>query len=281
MNARREGFTLVELLVVITIAGIVLTAVYQTLTTQERSVRQSYALIGIQNTTRTAIEVLTSELREISATDGDLVLADSIAIRFRGMRKGGVVCANDPSFNWVDVAEIGSPFVSGDSILLFSDGPNITSGIDDSWIVRQINSVGSTTNCAGNPVSTSVRRLTLATPATDVIPGALVRSFVHLGYRLVDVGGEGQIFMMSGADSVPLVEDLTTIANQGLRFRYTDSLGVAVPVANLTTAATRNTVARIQVKVRGIMVGGQTGSNRMVSDSLVSTIYLRGNRKLR
>jgi len=281
MNARRAGFTLVELLVVMAIAGIVLAAVYQTLITQERSVRQSYALINVQNTTRTALEVLTSELREISATDSDLVRADSISIRFRGMRKAGVVCASDPSFNWVDVAEVGSAFADGDSVLLFSDGANPSSGIDDSWIVRQVNTVNASANCAGNPISPNVRRLNLTSPATNVIPGALARSFVHLGYRLVNAGGEGHLYMMEAGDSVPLVEDLATIANQGIRFRYWDSTGVAIPVANLTNAATRNTVARIQLKVRGNAVGGESGDRRMLSDSLVSTVYLRGNRKLR
>lgn len=281
MNTRRAGFTLVELLVVMTIAGIVLAAVYQTLITQERSVRQSYAMIGVQNTTRTALEVISSELREISATDGDLVRADANSIRFRGMRKGGVVCANDPSFNWLDVVELGGAFVDGDSVMLFSDGPNPNSGTDDSWIARRITTVQSTANCAGNPISSNARRLNFAVPATNVIPGALARSFVHVGYRLVDVGAKGHLFMIQAGDSVPLVEDLATVANEGLRFRYWDSTGVTVPVANLTTAATRNTVARIQVKVRATMVGGQTGNNRMHSDSLVSTVFLRGNQKLR
>jgi len=65
MKTRRSGFTLVELLVVLMIGGIVMTAVYKTLLTQERSIRQSYAIIGTQSNVRTTVQVMGAEIFQL------------------------------------------------------------------------------------------------------------------------------------------------------------------------------------------------------------------------
>ncbi|HSL69492.1 MAG TPA: hypothetical protein VK864_04580, partial [Longimicrobiales bacterium] len=105
-------------------------------------------------------------------------------------------------------------------------------------------------------------------------------------YRLVDNGVEGELTRIeirnTGAgfvtDSIALIEDLATTANEGLRFRFWDTAQVAIPSGSL--AANLNNIGRIQFKVRGIMVGGQSGNQRMFSDSLVTSIQLRGNQRL-
>src|SRR5688572_28064624 len=131
MQARREGFTLVELLVVAVMGTIVLAAVYQTVVVQQQSMRQSYAIVGTQQNVRTAVQVLTSDLHEVSATDSDITRADSISIGYRAMRKAGVVCDSDTVSNsWVTVATLGDAFANADSVLLYSDGPS-ASMLDD------------------------------------------------------------------------------------------------------------------------------------------------------
>ena len=287
MKSRRDGFTLVELLVVAVIGSIVLASIYQTLVIQEKSVRQSYAIVGTQQNVRTAIQVLTSDLREISATDADITQADSLSITYRALRKAGVICDSDTiSGGWVTVAYWGDAFVSPDSVLVYADGPNPTSAADDRWLPVQVNGTAASTDCAGNPISPNVQRLTFNPALTLLVrPGGIIRSFVPVRYRIANNGNEGQLERAEGTDITsgvytPLVEDLSTIANQGLRFRYWDSARVAMTGTNLTFQANRNTIARIQVKVRGSAIGGTTGNNREFTDSLVSNIYLRGNRKL-
>jgi hypothetical protein len=49
--------------------------------------------------------------------------------------------------------------------------------------------------------------------------------------------------------------------------------------ATLSTNLTK--IARIQLRVRGTMVGGQTGNNRNYVDSLFTTTQMRGNMRLR
>ena len=294
MQSRREGFTLAELLVVAVMGTIILGAVYQTLVSQERSVRQSYAIVGTQQNVRTAMLVLTSDLREISATDSDILAADSVSITYRALRKAGIVCDSDSATGtWVDVLSMGDPFVQDDSIMVYADNGNASSANDDTWINSVVSSVSTSTAtlCTGNPITNAtIQRLVLAIPSPDTIrPGGLVRSWTRVMYRLDNASAtEGNLVRAEGANVgtgtvTALVEDLSPIAGQGLRFRYWDTARVAIPYTSLTTQANRNTIGRIQVKVRGWAVGagtGRSGTVREFSDSLVSNIYLRGNRKL-
>ena len=283
MNPRRSGFTLVELLVVIVIGAIVLTAVYQTLITQERSIRQSYAIIGTQQNVRTAIQVIGADLREVSATDNDITAATNNSISLRALRKAGVVCAADATNGWLDVAELGDPFLGGltpDSVWIYNDGANPMSGLDDTWTRALINNVSNPTGvCTGNPVSTNVRRLHIASSLTGVAAGALIRSFTPVSYALVNSGGKGVLQRTQDGTTVNLVEDLATTANRGLVLTYWDTTGTVIPSGSLSSSL--NTIGRIQVIARGTMVGGQTGNNRNFTDSLFTTIQMRGNWRLR
>ncbi len=278
MKARRSGFTLVELLIVTMIAGIVLAAVYQTLISQQRVVRQSYAIIGSQQNVRTALEVISSDLREVSATDNDITGAAGNSISLRALRKAGVVCGVDVAGAWIDVAVLGDAFAAADSIWIFSDGPNTMSSLDDSWVSRSVSSVSTPTTCAGNPVSATILRLNVAT-VTNVFAGALVRSFVPVNYVLIDTVGKGKLRRTESGTAVDLVEDLATNANRGLALAYYDTAGTVISSTNLSSSL--NTIGRIHLMVRGSVVGGQTGNNRTFVDSLFTTIQMRGNRRLR
>jgi len=278
MNARRAGFTLSELLVTIVIGAFVLASVYKTLITQERSIRQSYAVIGTQENVRTAVQIMGADLREVSATDGDIVAADSTSITINALRKAGLIC--NVSGGQLDVAEVGDPFVSGDSILVFSDGPSPVSGFDDVWLRRNVSSANPPAGaCVGNPVSANIRHLILGTGFTDVYAGAPVRSFVRITYSLVDSAGKGMLRRTMNGTAANIIEDLSTTANRGLRLAYWDSTGAAMSYATLNANLTK--IGRIQLRVRGTQPGGQTGNNRNFVDSLFTTTQMRGNLRLR
>ena len=278
MRSRRAGFTLVEMLVVSLIGTVVLASVYKTLSTQERSVRQSYAVIGTQQNTRIAIRVLAGDLREVSATDGDITLADSTVIGMRALRKAGVVCNADVAGAWIDVAEVGDRFQDGDSIVVFSDN-NPNSVLDDTWLRRRITGASVVNTCPGFPVSGTIRHLTVGVALAGVLPGGLVRSYTNIRYRLVDNGSNASLTRITPTDSTALLEEMATVSKGGLRFRYWDTASVAIPYNQVS--ARLDQIGRIQVKASGRMVGGQTGNRRDYSDSLVSMIQIRGNRKLR
>jgi len=213
---------------------------------------------------RAALAVLSSELREISPPEGDLVMMDVDSLRIRAMRQLSVICHDTvrgtPNFRGF---QIGDPIVSGDSVVVFADNNSLKSW-DDEWILTTVTSVAATT-CDG----AAGQRLTFAsaTPFTNdsVSSGAEVRAFTHVAYGLVQVGSDwflGQ--SVSGGAWQPVVGPLRS--RRGLSFTYLDEF------ENVTTTATE--VAMIDVTVRtGGDVVGSTGE--LIADSVTVRIHTR------
>ena len=282
MNERREGFTLVETLIVVVLGAVVMGTIYQMIVIQEKTTRQQYAVVQTNENTQMALAVITNDLKEISARDGDVVAAESTSIQFRALRKAGVVC-NRPSNSQIDVWELGAPFASSDSLLVFNEGPNANSANDDSWTRAVVTGTATVAvaACAANPLgANSTQRLTVAgNPFTNVAAGGLVRSFIPTRYRLVDVSGRGELRRTESGVETAIIENLTSMSQGGLRLRYFDSTGVQIPNSSLT--ARRTEIMRIQVKVAGEQVGHATATAKRYRDSLVTQVYLRGNGRSR
>jgi prepilin-type N-terminal cleavage/methylation domain-containing protein len=276
---KRSGFTLVELLVVVVVGTLVLGAIYQTLLAQERSSRQQRAVMEAQQGSRIALEILSAELREMSAVDGDLLEADATRVRFRMLQGAGIVCRTDPSArNWLDVVPLhGSTFPAADSVLVFADW-NPTSAADDAWIADAISSVGSPGNCpAGAPFAgESPRRVNLVqqfAPGSVQI-GALVRAFHIVEFALQD-GTAGATLTRALREGPPatLLGPLRSDAERGLRFRYLDEDGAIL--ATPLSEADRQAVRRVRLDVHGLGRGGVDPDGH--TDSLTTVVHLRGN----
>jgi hypothetical protein len=95
-------------------------------------------------------------------------------------------------------------------------------------------------------------------------------------YRLVDSGEWGQLLRTEEGVETPIIEQLATEAEGGLRLRYFDAAGAAIPLNNLD--ARLADIMRIQMKVAGkaMTSASATGENRW-RDSLLTQVYLRGN----
>ena len=281
MNSRSGGFSLAELLVVVILGALIMGSIYQMVIMQDRTTREQYAIIETQQNARTALAVLTSDLKEISAADGDVTAADSTSISFRALRKAAIACAVDPSDTYLDVGEFGDTFVVGDSVLVFADGASTATSSDDAWLPLQVRSVGVGLCIGSNPLNAAVvRRITFngTTPVANVEVGALVRSFRPTRYRITDSGEWGQLMRTEGNTEVAIIDRLATTNDGGLRLRYFDEAGTAITSAELQTAANRARIMRLQVKVRGkgVSTATSTGTNRF-QDSLVTSVYMRGN----
>jgi prepilin-type N-terminal cleavage/methylation domain-containing protein len=283
MNARRDGFTLVETMIVVVLGAVLMGSIYQMVVIQEKSTRQQYAIVQTSENVQTAIAIIANDLKEISARDSDVIAVDSTNIAVRAMRKAGIVCAKGPMDAYIDVWELGAPFVSADSVLVFADGTNVVASSDDGWVrstVTTANVPG--VPCAGNPLGvTNTRRLVLSTSMANIQQGALIRSFVPTRYRLIDSGQWGELRRTeAGGTETTIIEQLGTHAEGGLRMRFYDSAGVAIPLANLNTR--RYDIMRVQIKVAGKAVAqaSTTGNNRF-RDSLTTQVYLRGNARSR
>ncbi|HET7563559.1 MAG TPA: type II secretion system protein, partial [Gemmatimonadaceae bacterium] len=89
---RRRAFTLVELLIVIAVFGLVMAAMMKVLVGQQRFYRGAAEMIDTQTNVRDAVNVLQSELRGLSASQGDILAMDASSISFYEPLGTSIVC---------------------------------------------------------------------------------------------------------------------------------------------------------------------------------------------
>jgi prepilin-type N-terminal cleavage/methylation domain-containing protein len=91
ISASRAGFTLVELLVALVIAGTLAAVTFQYLLGQDRFVQVQSGREEVQQNARGAVELVSSELRGVPSAA--VLDADEHTIRFRNPRAWGVICS--------------------------------------------------------------------------------------------------------------------------------------------------------------------------------------------
>lgn len=268
MSTARWGFTIVELLLVAVLGVILLTAAYQVLVANQRTYAAQSAKAENNQTTRSSLEALFSELRELDPSDL-LGLTDDF-VTLRAQREFGLVCEVlvGPPFR-LDVVPLGDEFEVGDSLHVFAEN-DVTRMDDDTWITGAVSASASTADCRGRPA----QRLSFVTEApgfsaSAVRVGGPVRRFVHYGYGLVESRGKTYMGRVAPDGSVePLVGPLpATVRGQpAVEFIYLDDAG--------TPTIRAEEVAQIEVRVRTRSEAhGPDGA--VVGDSLVSRVHLR------
>ena len=278
MSSRAPGFSLVEVLIVALLATVIMGAVYETLTVQQRSARQIGVITGTQQTVRTAVQYLQSELREIGARPGDIRGATTTRITFRALRKVAFACTDAGAT--VDVYTYGDRLVAGDTLDIYADGG--TSSMADDQIVRAVvSSVAPTNACpavTGSPwtsMSQNTQRLGLTAidPIVGIKAGAAIRSFRTVTYGIYSQGGT---YVLGRQESPPdtVVALIGPLARNGLEFAYWKMDNTAIAPTNL--AGSLDAIARIRITVRGRTPGAATPGGTY-SDSLVTDVFLRGN----
>ncbi len=90
---RTRGFTLVEMIVYILLSGIVMTSVYQLLIGQSRAYGKQRELMDVHGSLRAASALLSWEIRQGSASGGDLSAIGVNSIALRSVQGAGIVCA--------------------------------------------------------------------------------------------------------------------------------------------------------------------------------------------
>lgn len=281
---RRSGFTIVELLVVLIIGSILIAGAYRTLISQERSYRVYDAAVSTQQATRLSLQVLSAELREISAQGADLIYAGDHAVAFRALRKFGFICDMNKPLKQVVVVRLGQEaFDTGDSLFVYVDGDTLT-GSDDFWDVAQVSNAsgGACTSVTGLAIAgallggtQAVLKLAGAPHLDSVNIGAPVRSFDRVAYAVKQFGDTWYLGRATAPDTmVPIIGPLARPAVGGLVFSYYDTLGTVMTSLPLDSAG-RAAVRRIQVTVRGKKTTNVQNIQAYV-DSLTTDIFLRG-----
>lgn len=276
MNARSPGFTLVELLVVTLLGALMMAAVYETLVVQQRGYREQVSIVNARQTTRTSLELLATELREISATGADLLVAEQESLTFRAFRKVGIVC-NNVLGTQLDVWVLGERFVPGDTVVAFADDdPGLSD--DNSWLFGTVGDTAPAT-CPSSWGSYTAQGLTDMPSLTVSVVGlgGAVRAFQPLTYGHYYLGDQWVLGRHARGESpVALLGPLAPPERGGLYFRYYDATGAVFTPAPADSAE-RTRVSRIEILVRGSSLGTGRAGEREHLDSLVAQVRLRGN----
>ncbi|TVP77412.1 MAG: prepilin-type N-terminal cleavage/methylation domain-containing protein [Gemmatimonadales bacterium] len=254
----RGGFSLVELIVVIVIAGLVATAIFQILVSNQRIYTAQGESVRGQQTVRGAVEFLATELREISPRGGDILTMESDEIEVRAMRASALVCGRDGSD--IFATALAGRIRPGDEVLVyFQEDPD--TGNSDFWTTAEVTSESGSEQpqrCGDDPT----RRYTLDNFADDsptaiVDSGSLIRTWETVTYGLITQGGESFVGRIDSDGEEALIGPVE--ARRGLEFAYLDRNG------DVTTDALE--VRSIRITVRTLSQARDSGG-RAIADSL-------------
>lgn len=277
------GFTLVELLVVVVLAGVVMGAICRLLLANQRFYRAQAQVLDVEEGLRALAQLVPAELRELSARGGDIVGMGPDSISLRAMRGFGVICAPpDPAAGAVVVADsltFGWRAVdpARDRTLVFRDG-DPASADDDRWLDLGVSSVSVHAACGDGSPGTRLRFSGATADLDGVSAGSPLRTFERVTYRLY-TDDQGLSWLGERGFSAGGWSALSPVAGplrrfDGLAFRYYDSAGAptAVPAA----------VVRIGVVARGLSaqpidVPGRSAQGRRYEDSVAVQATLRND----
>jgi type II secretory pathway pseudopilin PulG len=242
----------VEVLVALVLAGIVGTVLSRLLVGSQRVYRDQSQRIAVSESSRSALAILASEFRALSAGDGDLREIGADALTYNAMQGVYFLCAR-PDTAALEIrldaaaAHRWRPITVGsDSVRLYAEREPATR-TDDGWVSAIVVGSAVDTACPGARASLELRLAGISAAAlAEVAVGAPVHAFRPM--RIVRYrGGDGAWWLglreyvastATWAATQPIAGPLSAT---GLRFRYLDAEG------NSTTNASE--VVRIGIVV--------------------------------
>jgi prepilin-type N-terminal cleavage/methylation domain-containing protein len=284
MTARR-GFTLVEMLVALVLMGLVGTAIYQLLVSNQRLYRQQTQRVEVNENARAAMSILPGEIRELDAGDpagSDVVAMTGTALTYKAMRSLYVLC-QPPNTGALQLT-VDNTLVYGlrrinltqDSVVVFAENDPMTR-TDDQWLHANVTAATVGTACPGGGASLllTVSGITAGALA-GVQTGAPLRGFeVSQVLLYTDAAGDrwlgGRTYQKSAgtwSGTQPIVGPLSST---GLQLTYYDGAGAvtALPGAVARVAVTVESKSSRTVRAAG-------GMSYLLQD-LVTQVAVRNN----
>lgn len=283
-HPRRCGASLVELALVIVLLAVLGSATLGVVIHEERFYRAQADAIESRATVRDAASLLQSDLRALTAADGDLYAIGPAEVEFRATLLQSAICTVSPSRQLITIPPerllsgapltwIGTQPEAGDTILVLATD----STLGNSWRRHVLTSSPSSTGSC--PVASGLTTtaaeasgaLTLAlSPSLDtaITPGVLVRVVRRARYQLYRATDSRWYLgyldcVASRATPCNTVQPVSgPYTPAGVRFSYLDPTGA--------TTANPSRVARIDV----LAIASRRSAPALL-DSLATSIALR------
>ncbi|HSQ29265.1 MAG TPA: prepilin-type N-terminal cleavage/methylation domain-containing protein [Gemmatimonadaceae bacterium] len=299
-GSRPRGYTLVELLVAMIVAGVVLSLITLTGLRQQRLLSDLFDDASLAAQLREAAAILPVDIRALSAAAGDVRDARDTALEMRGTIAGGVVCDTSerslvlpPDTDGADAyASYASPIEAGDSVWLFTPDDSL-----DTWqphVIASVSSAAPGQCAAGGPVlaDSLVRRPRVAialdsTSSIAVAPGRPLRVTRPVRYSLYrssdgawNLGAREWNPAQSRFNGIqPVAGPLLPASARGLAFAYLDSTGTAMPIP----LATPRALAAVTLTLRGetknaVRALGSAGRRGKRTDSISVSVLVHNRR---
>jgi prepilin-type N-terminal cleavage/methylation domain-containing protein len=280
-HCRRQGFTLLEMMVATGMSLIVSGAVYQLLVTTQRLARAQTEHLALQSTVRNAVLIVLNELRELSTSEGqgrernDLLSGTPTSMTYRASRGVGLTC-QPPTSTQIRLAQSGfvaarDPQPGRDSAYVFVEG-DANTDTDDTWQPFAITAVSNLSNCAGTLEPGLTLTVSPIGSLVGLTAGTPVRIYEVMELRLYRSEGKSWLGMRSVSAGEAIQPLAGPLSDDGFRLGYLDRAGHATE--DVTA------VSRIAVTVHGIG-GRQPSLNGAAGDSLaeelVTEIALRNS----
>ncbi|HEX8273836.1 MAG TPA: prepilin-type N-terminal cleavage/methylation domain-containing protein [Longimicrobiaceae bacterium] len=258
------GFTLVELIVALVISGVLATVIFQLVQGQSRFSAIQGARAEVQQNSRGALELITSEIRSLPA--GSIESASANGIRFLLPRAWGLVCTSAPASGTVGVVFPPGTWPAEFPTDLSTDTgwglaiPGTAGGYVAARVTASTVANGACPDSLGVPAGNGavMRQFTYNALSSAVTAPRGTAVFVYQRVQYdVDLSSSGGpkgywVRRRSGAGNPePLAGPLLTTGTSGtdgLRFTYLCP-GRALTATELATAANLNRIARVRVAV--------------------------------
>jgi prepilin-type N-terminal cleavage/methylation domain-containing protein len=279
----RRGLTLVEILVALTLLGMLGAVAAGWLDRLRTAYRAESLTADRGQNLRAAAAILPAELREIDAADGDLVAMGPTAITVRAPRQLGVLCG--PPLPLAAPGMVVLPLYdapryglrdfrpSTDSLWVLAEDDSLA-GPRPTWLLGAVVDVAPGPCPDGGPGSQLTA--TLAPPTSPsgvarVLAGAPVLGFEPVTYRLY----------RSAADALWYIGQQTTGTIQPMIGPVTpDGLAFTYYATDGSVTAQPRLVSLIEIRVRAPTAAplrGSTGALVAPIDSVVTVVALRNN----
>ena len=292
----RRGVTLAELLVVLTIFGIVGGMIMRVLLRQQRFYTRAAEITTMHGSTREIAALLPADLRGLSSGGGDIYAMSDTSIDFRIPTGSSIICkvgiglvtippttlaSRSSVTSWMSTPQL------GDSVLIYDEGAT-TSVTDDGWNRFKVTAAVAAGSCPTTTGFTATSAeaaagytvtLSASPPATSPV-GSVIRFFRHAHYSFYKTSN-GDSYLGYWDCPGGVCSSVTPVSGpfqpyaasgSGIQFVYYDS-------TNAVTTIPAN-VARIdvivRVKTKPVSIGD--ASRAVYVDSLAFSTALR-NRK--